>query len=355
MSKWSGWAQAIWLFMLVIGLIGVLSLWVVPTYGMQITYISRPFGSNVATVYLYDLEQQQASLVAEGPGLQQFLWSPDGRYLLLNNTVSVQWDDGTGRSYDQLHIYDPATRRQWMLVEDAFAYGAASWSPDSQRVVYTRASEHGVGVFTIDLYARDERLLTVTETYPWYPSWSSDGSEIAFTDYFDNLYVVSAQGGEARALGVDMGGLPCGRRFLKWSASSDRLIYCREDTLYTVAVDQPEEQVLAARLNSAPDVFSDDRIAITTTDRVPAAVDVISLSEQESSSYSLPDRNALMNPLWSPDGRFLLVTDFAPRYEAHTPRELFRLDTVTGEWMLLTTVLADQVAWRPLSPDAALR
>lgn len=356
-AVWMRWAR---ICLLVVVLLLLLSVWLVPAYGLQITYLSRPLGSPTSSLSLFDIEQQRTSVLVESSGLKSFVWSPDGRYLLLTIGVSVELDEGLSRSYDQLHVYEVAARRQWLLVEDAFAYGAASWSPDSRRVVYTRASESGVGVFTIDLAAADERLITVTETYPWYPVWSPDGSQIAFTDYFDNLYVVSAQGGEAQSLGHALGSLPCGRRFLAWSADSEELIYCREDTLYITGVDEAVEQVLAVRLNSAPDVLAPRssaavRIAFTGKDPIPRAVEVLSVPDGVTASYSLTTADMLLNPRWSSDGRFLLVTSVTGRLEPYEPVDLYRLDVITGEWTLLDSVIVEQRAWRPLSPDATLR
>lgn len=360
MLKWSVWMRWARICLLVVVLLLLLSVWLASTYGLQMAYLSRPFRSTTSSLSLFDVEQQRTSVLMESPGLTSFVWSPDGRYLLLTIGVSVEMDDGTSRTYDQLHVYEVATRRQWLLVEDAFAYGAASWSPDSRRVVYTRASESGVGVFTIDVAGADERLITATETYPWYSVWSPDGSRIAFTDYFDNLYVVPAQGGEAQALGYALGGLPCGRRFLAWSADSEELIYCREDTLYMTAVDEAVEKVLAVRLNSAPDVLTlrssaDVRIAFTGKDPIPRTVEVMAVSGGETDSYSLPSADMLLNPRWSSDGRFLFVTSVTGRLEPYEPVDLYCLDVITGEWTLLESVIPEQRAWRPLSPAATLR
>lgn len=356
MTNWAGSRRWTWRSLLVAAVLGLMSLRLVPAYGLQVTYLNRP-RSGATTLALFDVESGRTSALVETQRLTAFVWSPDGRYLLL--TIGVLGEDGS-RSYDQLHIYDVVDQRQWLLVEDAFAYGAASWSPDSRRVAYTRASPWGVGVFTIDLAGADERLITVTEIYPWYPVWSPDGHWIAFTDYFDNLYVVSAQGGDARALGASLGDLPCGRRFLAWSAEGERLIYCRADALYLLTLDQAVEQALASDLNSVPGVLAPDSrgretIAITGSHSTPSAIAVISLEDGESTVFSLPGADRLLNPRWSSDGRFLLITSIIGRYEPYESVDLYQLDVEAGEWTLLTSAVAEQVAWRPLHLETGLR
>lgn len=352
MTNWAGSRRWTWRSLLVAAVLGLLSVRLIPAYGLQVTYLNRP-RSGATTLALFDVESGRTAALVETQRLTSFVWSPDGRYLLL--TIYGSGEDGQ-RSYDQLHIYDVVNQRQWLLVEDAFAYGAASWSPDSRRVVYTRASEFGVGVFTIDLAGADERLITVTDIYPWYPVWSPDGGRIAFTDYFDNLYVVSAQGGEARVLGASLGGLPCGRRFLAWSGDGEGLIYCRQDTLYRLSADEAVEHVLASGLNSAPGVLTThDAIAMTGDHSIPPTVDILSLSGGESSAYSLPEADRLLNPRWSSDGRFLLITSIIGRYEPYEPVDLYQLDVEAGEWTLLTSAVAEQAAWRPLYPETGLR
>jgi Tol biopolymer transport system component len=82
------------------------------------------------------------------------------------------------------------------------------WSPDGQRIAFTRSSESETAIFTISSYGEGERkLLTVDGGAERRISWSPDGKFLAFADSYKNrplrgsaIFLLSLDTLEKRAL-----------------------------------------------------------------------------------------------------------------------------------------------------------
>jgi dipeptidyl aminopeptidase/acylaminoacyl peptidase len=111
---------------------------------------------------------------------------------------------------------DGSERRR---LDSSFATPPA-WSPSSDRIAYVGADQ---GLYTVRPDGTDRRRVA-SHVYPYgaqAASWSPDGSLLAFTDGKD-LYVVPAEGGEARAVSAGVGGIHADPA---WSPSGDRLAF----------------------------------------------------------------------------------------------------------------------------------
>jgi dipeptidyl aminopeptidase/acylaminoacyl peptidase len=113
-----------------------------------------------------------------------------------------------------------------------------SWSPDGTRIAFAGWTDHeNVGVYAVNIDGTDLRELTGRATSP---SWSPDGSRIAFvrwrTNYpgFDDIFTM-------RPDGTDLQRLTSGNRqhlFVRWSPDGTRLVF--NDTaqmIFTVNAD----------------------------------------------------------------------------------------------------------------------
>ena len=210
-----------------------------------LSFISSRQGAKGGQVWLLDRAGGEAVKITEiKGGVSDHLWSPDSKRLVLvvedrdpslrdpddpaNEKKTPQpivvdryrfKADGDGflrgeRSH--LYLFDLATRKAEILTPGAFEEESPSWSPDGTRIAFIR--KHGDGdvdkmpnhdLFVVDARAgaQARRLTTTTAQESGQPAWSPDGREIAYLlgdevkysayDQF-KLMVIPATGGEAR-------------------------------------------------------------------------------------------------------------------------------------------------------------
>lgn len=144
------------------------------------------------------LEEQDTG--AAGPDLIDLSWSPDGSRIaysgrtvergVTRRTILIVNADGSG---------DPVTLDGlWVSV---------SWSPDGERLLMTGFPQARNGgqfdLFTVRPDGADLVRLTDDEGEEHAPSWSPDGTRIAFAlggDYDQDVYVMDANGSNVRKL-----------------------------------------------------------------------------------------------------------------------------------------------------------
>ncbi|HEX3256470.1 MAG TPA: hypothetical protein VHQ96_11820 [Gaiellaceae bacterium] len=112
--------------------------------------------------------------------------SPDGRRILLYG--------GAGGDGLEVMNADGSDPRSF----DYCTFGAGAWSPDSRHVVCSDYGEEGERILILDTADGTTTELTSSGSRP---SWSPDGTTIAYHDEY-KLYVVPATGGARRRLGT---------------------------------------------------------------------------------------------------------------------------------------------------------
>jgi Tol biopolymer transport system component len=142
---------------------------------------------------------------ANGSGLRQITqtpadsskvgWSPDSRQIVM--------DRGLGEGRGSLVILDTETGEESVVLSDAGIDGrtpltpqSPSWSPEGSRIAF--ASGEG-DIYVIGVDGRDLGMVTDSgrRCGDLYPEWSPDGNQIAFTRDCLNggIFVVSSDGG----------------------------------------------------------------------------------------------------------------------------------------------------------------
>jgi WD40-like Beta Propeller Repeat len=203
-------------------------------------------------------------------------------------------------------------------------FGLAAWSPDSTRLV---CDAEGQKLLVADVASGAVRTLAESGRHA---SWSPDGRTVAFVEA-QRLYVIPAEGGEPRRLGL--------RRVVdwetpSWSPDSRRLAYSvfvgDGQDLFTVAANGSGNRRLTRAADSPQWSPSGSRIAfgkelphdvhaVYTARTDGTALKRISVSRGGESSTE---------PAWSADGAALLYTRW--RYRESQEMDVFVATLGTG-------------------------
>jgi Tol biopolymer transport system component len=101
------------------------------------------------------------------------------------------------------------------------------WSPDSSKLIFIGSVGSAYGIGCADSLGRNPRILQASLVTHWYPRWSPDGDQIAFTarspeTQITHLWVMKRDGSQLRKASSD----PVGHGF-SWAPDSKRIAYVR--------------------------------------------------------------------------------------------------------------------------------
>lgn len=176
----------------------------------------------------FDLFLQGVSMPLGGPDKQGgATFSSDTRYLAY---CSAQTGDGDLYLLDVFALEQPPRQLTRSPGLDFYA----TWSPVAPRLAYTGHGEQGAGIRVLDDATGEgkDRVVADGPGDQIKPSWSPDGSQLAFyssrpgDEGFD-LWVVPAGGGEARRLLERV--VPGERRGPAWTPDGREVVAVRND------------------------------------------------------------------------------------------------------------------------------
>lgn len=122
---------------------------------------------------------------------------------------------------------DPDTGEKQVLLDDGAYYGNPSWSPDGSQIAYTAGKPNMRGdwqLYRMNIATGEQIQLTQTDARVMHASWSPDGKWVAHARMKDgnsDIWIVSADGKSERQLTFTDG-----REFHpKWGADSQHLVF----------------------------------------------------------------------------------------------------------------------------------
>ena len=287
-------------------------------------------------------------------------WSPDGQSIA--TTVGTEEESSVA-----------VLRADGVQLWKIPGFSCNGWSPDGSRVLLIRED----GLYLIDASGLNLRKLLVSldEVGSW-PSWSPDGTEIAFvSSYSDNsdeewakrltIVVMSADGSKRRALKVKppkwcTGATPCRlyQAYFAWAPGKDiAFVLVRGDlypqVLYAVRPDGSWQRRLAGRFNDVyVPAWSPDGTRISFANRLRS--DQIWVAKRNGTGVRQVTRitskrrnlSGVFDHVWSPDGRQLAAIGWSGA--------LYVVDVATGKArkVIDSAITSDgfpqQLSWQPL-------
>lgn len=182
-------------------------------------------------IYRIDADGSGLTRLTEGPDYWTS-WSPDGARFAFHSgrtgdgEIWIANADGTGAAAVTRHPAKDTT---------------PAWSPDGSRIAFVSDRGGHYQLHIMDADGSGQRRLSEGTGEEYNPTWSPDGTHLVFyatVNEEDWVEVIGADGsGRTRvARGV----------FPSWSPDGGRILYDREDTIFTCAPDGSDERALVS-------------------------------------------------------------------------------------------------------------
>ena len=206
-----------------------------------------------------------------------------------------------------------------------------SWSPDGEKIAFSRTIEGQSEIFVMNADGSNPTRLTNNAADDREPSWSPDGEKIAFVSTRDGrnneeIYVMDADGSDQTRLTDDEDALD---RDPNWSPDGEKIAFVStRDT--TVDVDEPGDinAIYSMNADDGSDVtrltdsnearhrdpnWSPDGEKIAFSSNRDAVSEIYSMNADDGSDVTRltdDDDAADLHPSWSPDGeKIAFVSD----------------------------------------------
>lgn len=262
---------------------------------------------------------------------------------VLRNAILYATDEF---GFPELAVVRPDGTGRHRLTVDEIGYGSPDISPDGRRILFTTI--FSIFVMNADVQAVTEGASEVFHSFNGHlasPSWSPDGSQIAFrsdadspSGLVDRIFVINADGSGLRQLTPDD---PANDDSPTWSPDGTRIIFTRNNGLQVINVDGTGLTALPNEdLSASPDWSPDGtRVAYGS----PAGG--IRIRNADGSRLVTVTTGQDSHPRWSPDSRRLVFARVADGRS-----QLFTVNADgTGERQLSTGPASESdPSWSPV-------
>jgi ABC-type glycerol-3-phosphate transport system substrate-binding protein len=232
-------------------------------------------------------------------------WSPDGQHIAFES-------DGGDDSAREIYLVGPHGESPQRLTDNHHNDAQVDWSPDSTRLVFWSTRTGNGDIYTMAVDGSDPvRLTTSEETVERNPTYSPDGTRIAFIrvrtdDQHPDVWVMDAAGGNEHQL-TSTGSF---NGFPAWSPDGSQIAFTsardNTDALYVMSPDGSNQHPIVTNgFYNDPDWSFDGRQLAF----VRPGPDVIMVANGDGSNTRRISRSLVYydTPSWSPDGQHLVA------------------------------------------------
>ena len=235
----------------------------------------------------------------------------------------------------EIYVMNADGKNQRRLTNNGFYNTDPSWSPDGTRIAFVSEREGNFAgkrkhIYVMDADGKNQRKLSRNPFAEWDPAWSPDGTHIAFTsdvDFHRHIYVTDATNGKNlrrigphKRVGWHPSWSPDGKRIAFTSWSNLEVIGLGNYEIYVMDADGSNQQ----RLTQNPGHESDpswspdgERIAFASNRDGNYEIYVM---DADGKNQQRLTRNPARDwyPSWSPDGeRIIFVSHRDGNYEIY--------------------------------------
>lgn len=390
-----------WLARIVLGLAAIVLvtagitayLWLRPPSSeraaQELVFVTGQYGEQLDLV-LSNASGRRMTRLTETDDLELFpAWAPDGETLaFLRGTPSMFAGPGVRRAASPtsgivLMAFDDKKPKEELLVKaEEAGLGSPAWSPDGRSIAFLAPSfsegESGrmvTHLVLVDVATKTYETIPLTVTVSMLqeaPSWSPDGSAVAFVAY-PGVFVGEGQDGQPpppmppAGWVYDFASRTLTRiapeaNIIRWSPTGEWLAYATEER-NGVSLVRPDGTGLLSLTDEGhlSDIaWSPDgtRLAVSGWMEKQEIYQVLIVLLESGATSVFPIESVDAAPMflaWSPDGAYLAYSLFAGGGEGLPEASLWVIDTQTGETALLSDEPGMQalVTWRPIVSEEA--